>query len=336
MSQTRRPPTQNTPSACCVAALVFELTVGPDGVTNEAHLLPPGPFRAVDGRPKDCTAWRLDYAIAESLIARMRAKANDTLIDFEHQSLRTETNGKRVEAAGWFRDMEWRDGKGLYAINVQWVGDTAALIKDKKLRYVSAVFLYSYGSGEVLEIVSVALTNTPAVDGLDALADLARKFSTTHPEDAHMATEEQLAALTQQRDTLNTQLAALTAERDGLKTSTAALTAEVTTLKAKVEAEEKARVEAALVAEKAKHAELVSAALSDGRLTPAEKGFAEKLPLASLTEMLEVRKPLNLAGGRQGGGSDAGNNGLSTEELAMCTRMGVSPEDYAKTNKPGA
>jgi phage I-like protein len=317
VSKTRRTPTQNTPSACCVAALVFELTVGPDGVTNEAHLLPPGPFRAVDGRPKDCTAWRLDYAIAESLIARMRAKANDTLIDFEHQSLRTETNGKRVEAAGWFRDMEWRDSKGLYAINVQWVGDTATLIKDKKLRYVSAVFLYSYGSGEVLEIVSVALT-------------------TTHPEDAHMATEEQLAALTAQRDTLNTQLAALTAERDGLKTSTAALTAEVTTLKAKVEADEKARVEAALVAEKAKHAELVTAALSDGRLTPAEKGFAEKLPLASLTEMLEVRKPLNLAGGRQGGGSDAGANGLSTEELAMCTRMGVSPEDYAKTNKPGA
>ena len=336
MSKPRRTPTQNTPSACCVAALVFELATGPDGVTTEAHLLPPGPFRAVDGRPNDCEAWRLDISIAQSLVARMRARSNDTLIDFEHQSLRSEFNGKRVEAAGWFRDMEWRDGKGLYAVNIQWVGDTATLIAEKKLRYVSAVFFYTPSTGEVTEILSVALTNSPAIDGLDSLADLARRFHTTHPEDAHMATEEQLAALTAQRDTLNTQLAALTTERDGLKTSTAALTAEVTTLKAKVEAEEKARVEAALVAEKAKHAELVTAALTSGRLAPAQKPWAEKQSLAALTEYLDATAPLPPAGGRQGGGSDAGANGLSTEELAMCTRMGVSPEDYAKTNKPRA
>ena len=309
-----------------LAALVFEVVAG----ATEAHLLPPGPFRAVDGRPHDVEAWQLDAAIAARVIARQAARSNDTLIDFEHQSLRAADNGKRVEAAGWFRDLEWRDGRGLYATSIRWVGDTAQLIEDRKVRYVSAVFIYHSSTGEVLEILSVALTNTPALDGLEALAELARKTSPTHVKEPLM-TPEQIAALSQERDTLKTSHAALTAEVGTLKANVAALTTERDALKASVEAAAAEKAQAALAAEIKARDDLITAALGDGRLTPAQKPWAEKQPLASLTEFLGAAPQLPPGGGRQGGGESGGKAALTADEIAMCTRMSVSTEDYLKS-----
>lgn len=307
------------PKKLLIAALAFELAPDAGGVVpTEAHLLPAGTFRAIDGRPYGCDGWMLDAAIAAQVIARAAAQKTDILIDFEHQSLRAEWNGQRVEAAGWIpRTFEWREGKGLFATQIAWVDDTAELIRKKKYRYISAVFSYYEKTGEVLEIISVALTNTPALDGLDALADLARKHSVlSTQEDADMADKEALAALTTERDGLKTQNAALTAERDTLKT--------------KLEAVEKEKTEAALASEKAKHAEVLQAALSDGRLVPAQKPWAEKQTLAALTEYLDATSPVSLIQ-KQADGKEGGGNGLSQEEVAMCSRMGVSPEDFIKT-----
>lgn len=319
---------KKTVTKTSIAALTFELLSGDGGVPTEAHLLPPGPFRAVDGRPFECDGWKLDAAIAARVIARAAAQKTDILVDFEHQSLRSEWNGQRVEAAGWIpRTMEWREAKGLYALNINWVGDTADLIMAKKYRYISTVFLYDPRTGEVLEVISVALTNTPAVDGLDALADLARKHSVfSTEEEAVMAQEKDEA----ERNGLKTEVAALAVERDGLKTQVVALTAERDTLKAKVDAAEKEKAEAALTAEKAKHGELLQAALTDGRLVPAQKLWAEKQTLAALTEYLDASRPLAILG-KQADGKHGGGHGLNQEELAMCTKMGVTPEDFAKT-----
>lgn len=326
-----KPPLTN-PSKLCIAALTFELLGNGSAVPTEAHLLPAGTFRAIDGRPYGCDGWKLDAAIAAQVIARAAAQKTDILIDFEHQSLRAEWNGQRVEAAGWIpRTFEWREGKGLFATQIAWVDDTEELIRKKKYRYISAVFSYYEKTGEVLEIISVALTNTPALDGLDALADLARKHSVLlTKEDADMADKEALAALTAEREGLKTQMAALTVERDGLKTQNAALTVERDTLKTKVEAADKEKTEAALVSEKAKHAELLQAALTDGRLVPAQKPWAEKQTLAALTEYLDATSPVSILQ-KQADGKDGGGNGLSQEEVAMCSRMGVSAEDFLKT-----
>jgi phage I-like protein len=323
------------PLRTSIAALTFELVAVDGGVPTEAHLLPIGPFQAVDGRPGTmenvlCSDWQLDAAIAARVIARAAAQKTDILIDFEHQSLRSEWNGKRVEAAGWIpRTLEWREGQGLFALNISWVGDSADLIKQKKCRYISAVFLFNGVTGEILEIISVALTNTPAIDGLDALADLARKHSVfSTEEEADMADKEALAALTSERDGLNTKLAALTAERDAQAVKLAALSTERDALKTKVDAAEKEQAEAALAADKAKHTELLLAALTDGRLTPAQKVWAEKQTLADLTEYLDATNPLAILS-KQTGGKDGGQ-GLTKEELDMCNRMGVTPEDYIK------
>lgn len=321
------------------AALTFELGVAGDTVTTEAHLLPVGPFRSRDVRPVECAAWQLDASIAARVITRAADRKTDTLIDYEHQSLRSETNGQKVIAAGWIPNtFEWREGKGLYAINIGWTGQARREIADKQYRYISTVFYYDGVTGEVLEIISVALTNTPGIDGLDALAAMARAalsrgelsdFLTTGGADMAL-NDQQAAALTSERDSLKTNVAALTTERDGLKTQVAALTTENGDLKAKVAAAEDEKAKAALAADKAKHAELLTAALTDGRLTPAQKPWAEKQTLAALTEYLDATKPVALLNQQAGGKVEAGNHGLNETELAFCTKMGVKPEDYAK------
>ncbi|ALF87437.1 MULTISPECIES: phage protease [Ralstonia solanacearum species complex] len=326
--------TQNPPIAqTAIAALAFELVPGSDGaVPTEAHLLPLGPFRATDGRPFDCAAWQLDAAIAARVIALAEQQKNDILVDYDHQSLNKERNGQRADAAGWIpRTLEWREGKGLYATNIAWVGDAAQLIAQKKYRYISTVFFYSPVTGEVLEILSVALTNTPALDGLEAVAALARKQFNFREGEFDMSQQE-IAALTTERDGLKSQLAALTTERDGLKTNVAALTAERDTLKAKVEGIEKEEAEAALAAERKQHGDLLKAALTDGRLTPAQKPWAEKQSLAALTEYLDASKPLAILD-KQADGKSEGAHGLTHEELAMCKKMGVTPEQYVAAKR---
>jgi len=335
---------QAKPQSVQFAALSYELVRVADGVTTEAHLLPVGPFRSTDVRPVECAAWQLDGEIAARVIALAASRKTDTLIDYEHQSLRAAQNGQKVIAAGWIPNtLEWRapstsSGRtaGLYATGIRWTADAKAEIAALKYRYISTVFYYDGASGEVLEIVSVALTNTPAIDGLDALAQAAlsrgglHDFLTTGGADMAL-TEQQQAALTAERDAATQQLAALTTEHTTVKTSLAALTAENTDLKTKVAAIEAEKATAALAAEKAGHADLLLAALTDGRLTPAQKPWAEKQSLAALTEYLEATKPVALLTKQADGKDGTGAQGLTDVELAYCTKMSVKPEDFAKT-----
>lgn len=291
-----------------IASLAFEIA---GSVPGEAHLLPVGPFRAEDGRPYDCESWQLDAAIAANVIQRLRDRANDTLIDYEHQSLRSEWNGQPVIAAGWFHDMQWRDGKGLYAIGVDWTAAAKQRIADREYRYISAVFFYYSATGEILDVVSVALTNTPAIDGLDSLdagelATLSKRFSlpelSPDPENTDMATpQEELAALRVTHANTEKQLADLTAnnkqlstERDTLKTELAALTTERETLKTEIAALKSEKEAAALMVVKKEHEQLLQAALTNGRIAPALKPWAEKQSLAALKEYLESTGPLPL------------------------------------------
>lgn len=319
------------------AALTFELVPGADGITTEAHLLPVGPFRSSDVRPVECAAWQLDAQIAAKVIARAAAKKTDLAIVYEHQDLYSKTNGQKVPAAGWCPNtLEWREGKGLYATNVAWTGEAQREIASKQYRYISSLFYYDATTGEVLEIVSVALTNTPGIDGLDALAALARAAmshelpNTTTKGDKEMPDEKQLAALTAERDGLSIKVAALTADLDKSKTQVAALTAERDALKTKVDAVEAEKAAAALAADKLKHSELLQAALTDGRLVPAQKGWAEKQNLAVLTEYLDATNPVAMLTKQIDGKGAAGNHGLSEVELAACAKMGVTPEEFAK------
>jgi len=133
------------------------------------RILPAGVFRAHDGRPHGIEGWRVDRAIAGSLVAARATTGADYVIDYEHQTLNAEKNGKPAPAAGWFKRLEWREGQGLFMADISWTEAARAMIAAGEYRHVSPVFRFDPTSGAVTGIVAVALTNNP---GLTGLADL--------------------------------------------------------------------------------------------------------------------------------------------------------------------
>ena len=294
-------------------------------VPTEVFLLPPGPFSAIDGRPGNNMKWQLDAGIAYRLIDRIAARHTDIVIDYDHQSLYTRDNGRPAPAAGWFRSARWDDVKGLIATGVKWTDKATDHILKNEYRYVSAVFLYD-DTGIVREIISVALTNTPALDNLPPLQAALSRYQQEYvmPQD-HTETlnklTEQVAALSAEKAQLSGQIAALTAERDALKKTLADRDAAEAAIKVQAEEQEKTR--------------LIEAALADGRLYPAEKEVAEEMSLSLLKKHLESKKSIvDLS--RQTKDKSSGKDlthGLTEKELAICSKMHCSPEQYAVTKR---
>ncbi|MDX2125098.1 MAG: phage protease [Aeromonas hydrophila] len=152
---------------------VLDAALGPSD-DGWHQLLPVGPFKARDGRPFDVASghWQLDGQIAAALIARANALGQDILIDYDHQTLKTDQNGQPAPAAGWYNadEIEWREGQGLF-IKPRWTERAAALVAAKEYRFLSAVFPYD-AQGRPLELRMTAITNDPGVVGMQALAAL--------------------------------------------------------------------------------------------------------------------------------------------------------------------
>lgn len=164
------------------------IALSPKG--GAVQLLPAGVFDAPRGALKGKGPWTLTAAAAQRLIDKVAARINDILVDYEHQSLLTSQNGKPVPAAGWIDPgrLIFDGGKGLFAASVKWSDAAAAHIAADEYRYLSPVFTYDAGTGEVLDILNVALTNSPAIDGMDAvtLAAAGAAFLPTLPEESSM------------------------------------------------------------------------------------------------------------------------------------------------------
>ncbi|WP_320673383.1 phage protease [Aeromonas salmonicida] len=243
-----------------LAVLDAQLTPQGDGWYQ---LLPVGPFKARDGRPFDVASghWQLDGQIAAALIARAKGLGQDILIDYDHQTLKTDQNGQPAPAAGWYNadEIEWREGAGLF-IKPRWTDRAAALVAAKEYRFLSAVFPYD-ALGRPLELRMTAITNDPGVVGMQALAALsalpASSLMSTQP--GQLATPSHVA---QKESSMNEHLIALLGKlgiqpgADGQLTveqGTAALAA-LDTLQAS--AKKAPELEAALSAEKASLAAL--------------------------------------------------------------------------------
>lgn len=100
-----------------IAALAVEINKASLGTIQ---LFPAGEFRARDGRPAECDYWLMNAEIAQVLIAAAAASKTPFVLDYEHQTLNAAKNGQPAPAAAWFHTLEWRDGEGLFAVDVQW------------------------------------------------------------------------------------------------------------------------------------------------------------------------------------------------------------------------
>ncbi|MBN3779928.1 hypothetical protein G3O06_20540 [Burkholderia sp. Ac-20345] len=168
----------HTPSigyAACALDLASSLS-------GSAQVFPMGAFRAADGsdRPADCAAWQMTPEIGARLVAAANARSTDYCFDYEHQVQRSAVNGKPAPAAGWFKTLEMR-ADGLWATGIRWTPAARQMIEAEEYRYTSPLFSYDKDTGAVLSILNVALTNTPALDGMDAIAASALAALTAQP-----------------------------------------------------------------------------------------------------------------------------------------------------------
>lgn len=347
--------THTTPQHVCVAALSFELQPAADD--KSLQLFPAGPFRSRDGRPKDCPAWLMNSNVAARLIQQINVQQTDVVIDYEHQTLASAENGKPAPAAGWFKSLEWRDGVGVFAIDVDWTAPAAQMIAAKEYRYISPVFTYSSETGEVLQLLHVGLTNFPALDGMQAVAlknlQAAMQHQPPKEETMNPTLKALLASLglpesTSETDAL-TAVAALKTKADQLP----AKDKEIAALKVAspitapdpakfvpIEAVTAMQQQLAALANQVNHNEangIIVAALKDGRILPAQEEWARNLAqsdLQSLKTFIEKAPPIAALSGTQTGGKPpAGSQGseLTADQIAVCKSLGISQDDFKKS-----
>lgn len=129
------------------------------------------------------TAGRVDtlkgvFTFDDVAVASVKAAAADWAnrypVDYAHAMLDPfpVDPAKANRSAGSFL-LEVRDGE-LWAVDVQWTGEAAAMLADKQYRYVSPAFSTD-ADGRIVEFINVALTNLPATKGLDPL--MASRFA---------------------------------------------------------------------------------------------------------------------------------------------------------------
>ncbi len=322
--------------------------------TNEIQLFPAGTFRAEDGRPSDVAHWVMNAVIAVALSAQITGQRTPLVIDYEHQTLRSAKNGQPAPAAGWFKQLEWREGDGLYATGVEWTEKAAAAITAREYRFISPVFLYD-DQGQVTQLLHAALTNTPALDGMnEVLIAASRHFAalTTTPEE-HTVDDELISELLSNLRWMLNLPATATAEDikaelqkaidiiSGGKGTTVAAgqsltdllknqTQQIADLSSKafdpakyVPVEGYLELQAKLNAERQHSQEhqvdaLVQAALSDGRLMPAMETWAKELGrsnFAALSQHLEAAVPVAALSSTQTGGKAPSGAAKTQDDL---------------------
>jgi phage I-like protein len=300
-----------------VAACGFSLNAS---AASEIKLLPAGMFRATDGRPSGIDGWHIDAALAARIIEQINALNRKLVIDYEHQTLYAEHNGQPAPAAGWFKTLEWRDGVGLIATDVEWTERAKKHIEGKEYLYVSPVFTFNGGTGDVTGLLHAAITNDPGLDSLgDVLARAAAKFNVQHTETQPMnallknlITAMGLPADTNEADALSG-VASLKTKADAAD----ALTTEVAALKASkpdpakyVDVATMTALQTEVAALRATNAErevseVITAALSSGKLLPAQEAWARdlgKTNLAALKGYIDTAQPIAALGRTQTNG----------------------------------
>lgn len=333
-------------SSIAVAACTAELSTT---VPSEILLIPAGVFSARDGRPKGLPGWRLDEAIAAKVIAKAAAASGDFVIDYEHQTLHSEDNGQPAPAAGWFKKLEYRPD-GIHA-EVGWTAAAKAHIEAGEYRYISPVFEFDRKTGAVLSIQMAALTNYPALDGhSDLAARAAAKFTIEEEELMDPKKLRELLGLAEADgdDKVVAAIAALKAKADSADVKDT----EIATLKGSVGKVDPAKyvplasfeaLKTEVVALQAKQTTddvdaLVAQGLTDGKLLPAQEEWAKELGtsnIAALKGYLGKTPAIAALKGTQtkGKAPDGSETGdLSEEELAVCKNLGLTAEEYKKSN----
>jgi phage I-like protein len=332
---TRRLPSRSAPAAATItvaAAMPVEMVKVTDGPAARIQLLRMGRNELRNGRALILR----DRAHAEQVVAATRANlgAVSMPVDYDHQSVfgAREGVGGTAPAAGWIAPAALiATDEGIFA-DVEWTPAAAEKLRAREYRYISPVALHDK-AGEVIRLVNPALTNTPAITDLMAVAsyqetimDLSALAAALGlPEAATI--EEMIAAVNAMKEAAMTTASvdvAVAAAVEPLNAKLTTATAQVADLTKRLSAFHEKEAAA-----------IVETACSAGKITPAQKAFwldqaktdldATRDYLAAAPVVLKPGEALTTAADPQLTPGEP-----TAEQKAVAAKLGVDPKIYVK------
>lgn len=320
-----------------LADAICDRALAPGGGAPEwVHLFPAGKMTGRDGR-------EFDLADPAALCLDFDARGVDLPIDYEHQNDRAEAKlAGPVPAAGWIKELR-ADDTGLWG-RVEWTATAREMIGKREYRYLSPSFLFHPQTRQVVRLKGAGLVHNPNLHLTALASEEPAMLDKTAPDPAKPADPALLAKLV---DVLG-----LPADADAaaiLKTILAALlpgqkfTAETAAehpdpahfvpidAVRELLADHNTRIATMRESEATAR---VDAALRDGHITPALRGWATALCMqdAASFETFIAKSPAPFAhlhrqlvpGAPPKRGAEAVL--ASEDEATICAQLGLKPD----------
>ena len=329
-----------------------------EGIPEIIHVLPLGHVISSKGE------FNVDAESYEAMKRHIAQRGVDLVVDYEHQTLK----GVQAPAAGWVKELILNDN-GITA-RVEWTQTAASYLENKEYRYLSPVITVRESDKKVMDLLSIALTNTPAIEGMSPIVnsinyddneggqnnmDLIKKL-------AQLLGLEETATEDQVMEALTTALSEAKALKDAKSSGNESIVAnkavcELLDLKAGAPAADVAAkimalkggiIEGVNVVEELKALkkqseervadDAVAMALKAGKITPAQKDWAKSYALsdskgfASFVEKAPQVVPL----GEVAFDVDLKKDTvLDDATMLVCKQLGLSADDVKKYGKEG-
>ena len=292
----------------------------------------------------------------KAMKAQIAKRGVDLGGDYEHQTLK----GCEAPAAGWVKELKLEDGQ-IKAV-VEWTPRGARYLENKEYRYLSPVVNVRKADNKAVGLHSLALTNTPAIEGMNPIVNSDNFEGGQHSMDikklaellglSEDATEEQVVealkvCLAENRSLKeaekqppeNVVANKAVCELLGLKAGAAAedVTAKIMELKSgTVDGVNLAEELKALKQQNAEREanDAVILALKAGKITPAQKEWAKSYALSdpkgfgSFVEKAPQIVPMDKI--ELDDVKALKSDALDADTLLVCKQLGISPDDVKK------
>lgn len=134
-----------------------EMEVG--GAPEVISVLPLGHVKSAKGE------FDVDGESFSAMKAQIAQRGVDLVVDYEHQTL----TGEQAPAAGWVKELFLDDGQ--IKARVEWTDRAKAYLENREYRYLSPVITVRKADGKAMGLHSIALTNTPAIEHMEAIVN---------------------------------------------------------------------------------------------------------------------------------------------------------------------
>lgn len=138
---------------------IYVLTNDVGQCPEEVKILPVGTVNSEKGD------FIVDQESYKQMKAEMQRRGIDIVIDYEHQTLKD----VQAPAGGWVKDLLYTP-EAIVA-KVEWTPKAKEYLKNKEYRYLSPVVLTRKSDSKAVVLHSLALTNTPAINGMFAIVN---------------------------------------------------------------------------------------------------------------------------------------------------------------------